>query len=164
MEALVCQQPSWELQLALPDGLRQPLDSVDISIDIGMKASDVSNSTSTKGWANGFLIIGGLLMIPGVGVFFANGGGISISLVVGVLLLLVGGSLRERAAHQASRETELPPPPEYFEQGESTLASTDGIRKPLRRGEGRVLCSRCSSSRPIPSDSCSTCGLQVPIS
>jgi Barstar (barnase inhibitor) len=54
-------------------------------------------------------------MIPGVGVFFATGGGISISLVAGVLLLLAGGSLRERAAHQASRETELPPPPEYFE-------------------------------------------------
>jgi hypothetical protein len=103
-------------------------------------------------------------MIPGVGVFFATGGGISISLVAGVLLLLAGGSLRDRAAHQASRETELPPPPEYFEQGESTLGSADDVREPLRRGAGRVLCSRCHSSRPIPSDSCPTCGLQVPIS
>jgi hypothetical protein len=71
--------------------------------------------------------------------------------------------LRERAAHQASRETALPPPPEYFEQSESTLGSTD-VREPLRHGEGRVLCSRCNASRPIPSDSCPTCGLQVPIS
>src|SRR4029450_12858447 len=99
----------------------------------------VSNSTSTRDWANGFLIIGGLLMIPGVGVFFATGGGISITLVAGVLLLLAGGSLRERAPHQASRETALPPP-EYFEQNESTLASTD-VGEPLRHGEGRVLCS-----------------------
>ena len=103
-------------------------------------------------------------MIPGVGVFFATGGGISISLVAGVLLLLAGGSLRERATQQASREKKLPPPPEYFEQNEPTLGSTDGVRMPLRRGEGRVLCSRCNSSRPIPSDSCPTCGLQVPIS
>jgi hypothetical protein len=124
----------------------------------------VSNSTSTKDWANGFLIIGGLLMIPGVGVFFATGGGISISLVAGVLLLLAGGSLRERAAHQASRETAMPPPPEYFEQSESTLGSTDDAGEALRHGEGRVLCSRCNSSRPIPSDCCPTCGLQVPIS
>jgi hypothetical protein len=109
----------------------------------------VTNSTSTKGWANGFPIIGGLLMIPGVGVFFATGGGISVSLVAGVLLLLASGSLRERAAHQASRETDLPPPPEYFEQSEWTLGSTDDVRQPLRRGEGRVLCSRCNSSRPI---------------
>ena len=123
----------------------------------------MSNSKSTKDWANGFLIIGGLLMIPGVGVFFATGGGISISLIAGVLLLLTGGSLRDRAAHQASHETELPPPPEYFEQSESTPGSTD-VREPLRRGAGRVLCSRCNSSRPIPSDSCPTCGLQVPIS
>jgi hypothetical protein len=124
----------------------------------------VSNSTSTKDWANGFLVIGGLLMIPGVGVFFATGGGISISLVAGVLLLLAGGSLRDRAAHQASRETRLPPPPEYFEQSQSTLGSKDDVREPLRRGEGRVLCSRCNSSRPIPSDSCPTCGVQIPIS
>jgi hypothetical protein len=124
----------------------------------------MNNSTSTKGWANGFLITGGLLMIPGVGVFFATGGGISISLVAGVLLLLAGGSLRQRAAYQASRETELPPPPEYFEQSESTLGSTDDVRKPLGPGTGRVLCSRCNSSRPIPSDSCPTCGVQIPIS
>ena len=38
----------------------------------------MSYSTSTRDWANGFLIIGGLLMIPGVGVFFAAGGGITI--------------------------------------------------------------------------------------
>ena len=118
-------------------------------IDIGSEGSDgsaVTNSTSTKGWANGFLIIGGLLMIPGVGVFFATGGGISISLVAGVLLLLAGGSLRQRPAHQASRETELPPPPEYFEQSESTLGSTDDVRKPLRRGR-EESCARAAAHR-----------------